>query len=158
MCYLPIGVIRDGLTHPSIPDGWRWNGLVSDHCPVWAEFYCDRDYDRATDHVTVDDIFIDGKQREGWCTIAWGCCIIKLLNSNDLFQGKKGESGLNVLTVSSSLFRGNGRVIYLPRSCRRSTCVGVLQVKWSLETLDFEERVKALFPEKWTTECVAALK
>lgn len=146
MCYLPIGVIRDGLTHPSIPDGWRWNGLVSDHCPVWAEFYCDRDYDRATGHVTVDDIFIDGKQREGWCTIAWGCCIIKLLNSNDLFQGKKGESGLNVLTVSSSLFRGNGRVIYLPRSCRRSTCVGVLQVKWSLETLDFEERLKAVVP------------
>lgn len=65
VCYLPIGVIRDGLTHPSIPDGWRWNGLVSDHCPVWAEFYCDRDYDRATGHVTVDDIFIDGKQREG---------------------------------------------------------------------------------------------
>lgn len=32
---------------------------------VWAEFYCDRDYDRATGHVTVDDIFIDGKQREG---------------------------------------------------------------------------------------------
>lgn len=146
MCYLPIGVIRDGLTHPSIPDGWRWNGLVSDHCPVWAEFYCDRDYDRATGHVTVDDIFIDGKQREGWFTIAWGCCIIKLLNSNDLFQGKKGESGLNVLTVSSSLFRGNGRVIYLPRSCRRSTCVGVLQVKWSLETLDFEERLKAVVP------------
>ena len=45
-------------------------------------------------------------------TIALVCCIIKLLNSNDLFQGKKGESGLNVLTVSSSLFRGNGRVIY----------------------------------------------
>lgn len=35
--------------------------------------------------------------------IALVCCIIKLLNSNDLFQGKKGESGLNVLTVSSSL-------------------------------------------------------
>ena len=100
-------------------------------------------------------------QTEGgmmYYTIAWVCCIIKLLNSNDLFQGKKGESGLNVLTVSSSLFRGNGRVIYLPRSCRRSTCVGVLQVKWSLETLDFEERLKAVFPEKWSTECVAALK
>ena len=74
-------------------------------------------------------------------TIALVCCIIKLLNSNDLFQGKKGES-------VSSLFRGNGRVIYLPRSCRRSTCVGVLQVKWSLETLDFGERLKAVFPEK----------
>ena len=35
--------------------------------------------------------------------IALVCCIIKLLNSNDLFQGKKGESGLNVLPVSSSL-------------------------------------------------------
>ena len=58
------GVVKDGLTHPSIPDGWRWNGLVSDHCPVWAEFYCDRDFDRDTGHVTVDDITIVGKQSE----------------------------------------------------------------------------------------------
>ncbi|KAL9975251.1 hypothetical protein ACROYT_G012390 [Oculina patagonica] len=57
------GVVREGLTHPSIPDGWRWNGLVSDHCPVWAEFYCDRDFDKATGPLSVDDIVIDGKER-----------------------------------------------------------------------------------------------
>lgn len=61
---LLTGVIRDGLTHPYIPNGWLWNGLVSDHCPVWAEFYCDRDFDRVSGHVTVEDITIDGKQTE----------------------------------------------------------------------------------------------
>lgn len=55
------GVIRERLTHPSIADGWRWNGLVSDHCPVWAEFYCDRDFDDAEGLVSVDDVAIDGK-------------------------------------------------------------------------------------------------
>ena len=33
------GVIRTALTHPQIPDGWAWGGLVSSHCPVWAEFF-----------------------------------------------------------------------------------------------------------------------
>ena len=54
-------VVREGLTHPSIPDGWRWNGVVSDHCPVWAEFYCDRDSDETTGPPSVDNIAIDGK-------------------------------------------------------------------------------------------------
>lgn len=57
------GVVREGLTHPSIPDGWRWNGVVSDHCPVWAEFYCDRDFDETTGPTSVDNIAIDGKER-----------------------------------------------------------------------------------------------
>jgi len=36
-------VVRDeqALRHPLIPDtaSWQWNGLVSDHVPVVAEFY-----------------------------------------------------------------------------------------------------------------------
>nr|XP_058944279.1 endonuclease/exonuclease/phosphatase family domain-containing protein 1-like [Pocillopora verrucosa] len=57
------GVIRERLTHPSIPDGrWSWNGVVSDHCPVWAEFYCDRDFDDTEGLVSVEDIAIDGKE------------------------------------------------------------------------------------------------
>ncbi|KAK9511243.1 hypothetical protein O3M35_005837 [Rhynocoris fuscipes] len=31
------GVIRNGLNHLAIPKGWNWNGVVSDHCPVWAQ-------------------------------------------------------------------------------------------------------------------------
>jgi len=30
-------VIRGGLSHLAIPNGWHWNGSVSDHCPVWAQ-------------------------------------------------------------------------------------------------------------------------
>ncbi len=38
-------VVREGLTHPLIPDEWSWGGVVPDHCPVWVEFYTDRDLD-----------------------------------------------------------------------------------------------------------------
>ena len=31
------GVIRQDLNHLLIPNGWRLGGLVSNHCPVWAE-------------------------------------------------------------------------------------------------------------------------
>ena len=62
-CFSSTGVVREGLTHPSIPDGWRWNGVVSDHCPVWAEFYCDKDFDETTGPTSVDNIAIDGKER-----------------------------------------------------------------------------------------------
>ena len=56
-------MIRERLAHPSIPDGrWSWNGVVSDHCPVWAEFYCDRDFDDTEGLVSVEDIAIDGKE------------------------------------------------------------------------------------------------
>ncbi|XP_018550950.1 LOW QUALITY PROTEIN: endonuclease/exonuclease/phosphatase family domain-containing protein 1 [Lates calcarifer] len=34
-------VVREGLTNPWIPDNWSWGGVVSDHCPVVAEFYAD---------------------------------------------------------------------------------------------------------------------
>lgn len=33
------GVVRQGLSHLAIPHGWTWGGLMSDYCPVWAEFY-----------------------------------------------------------------------------------------------------------------------
>ncbi|XP_018327261.1 endonuclease/exonuclease/phosphatase family domain-containing protein 1-like [Agrilus planipennis] len=33
------GVVREGLTHLAIPEGWDWGGAASTHCPVWAEFY-----------------------------------------------------------------------------------------------------------------------
>lgn len=39
------GVVRQGMTSPWIPDGWSWGGVVSDHCPVWVEFYVDKDMD-----------------------------------------------------------------------------------------------------------------
>lgn len=44
------GVVRRGLEHPFIPGGrsrgnWGWNGVPSDHCPVWAEFYVDAEED-----------------------------------------------------------------------------------------------------------------
>ncbi|XP_072135208.1 endonuclease/exonuclease/phosphatase family domain-containing protein 1-like [Mobula birostris] len=35
------GVIRQGLSSPWIPDGWKWGGIVSEHCPVWIEFFVD---------------------------------------------------------------------------------------------------------------------
>uniref|UniRef100_A0A0A9WGQ5 Endonuclease/exonuclease/phosphatase family domain-containing protein 1 n=2 Tax=Lygus hesperus TaxID=30085 RepID=A0A0A9WGQ5_LYGHE len=30
-------VVRKGLTHLAIPQGWSWGGPVSLHCPVWAQ-------------------------------------------------------------------------------------------------------------------------
>ncbi|GCB62788.1 endonuclease/exonuclease/phosphatase family domain-containing protein 1-like [Scyliorhinus torazame] len=35
------GVIRQGLSSPWIPNGWKWGGIVSQHCPVWMEFFID---------------------------------------------------------------------------------------------------------------------
>ena len=34
-------VVRSGLANPWIPDGWSWGGVVSTHCPVWAEIFVD---------------------------------------------------------------------------------------------------------------------
>ncbi|XP_041455336.1 endonuclease/exonuclease/phosphatase family domain-containing protein 1-like [Lytechinus variegatus] len=31
------GVIKEGLSHPLIPAGWTWGGLVTDHSIAWAE-------------------------------------------------------------------------------------------------------------------------
>ncbi|KAM4687679.1 endonuclease/exonuclease/phosphatase family domain-containing protein 1 [Discoglossus pictus] len=36
-------VVREGLTNPWIPDNWSWGGVASEHCPVLAEFYLDKD-------------------------------------------------------------------------------------------------------------------
>ncbi|XP_072880140.1 endonuclease/exonuclease/phosphatase family domain-containing protein 1 [Hemitrygon akajei] len=39
-------VIREGLTNPWIPDCWSWGGVASEHCPLWAEFYVEKDLGR----------------------------------------------------------------------------------------------------------------
>ncbi|XP_064598935.1 endonuclease/exonuclease/phosphatase family domain-containing protein 1-like [Liolophura sinensis] len=50
------GVIRDGLHSPWIPDGWKWGGVVSDHCPVWTELYSSQDLDRGDLSAGADKI------------------------------------------------------------------------------------------------------
>lgn len=50
------GVIRDGLSSPWIPNGWSWGGLISDHCPVWAEFYSNKDLDSADLNISAETI------------------------------------------------------------------------------------------------------
>ncbi|XP_004840351.1 endonuclease/exonuclease/phosphatase family domain-containing protein 1 isoform X1 [Heterocephalus glaber] len=37
-------VVREGLTNPWIPDNWSWGGVASEHCPVLAEFYIEKDW------------------------------------------------------------------------------------------------------------------
>ncbi|KAK0181928.1 hypothetical protein PV327_000106 [Microctonus hyperodae] len=32
-------VVRQGLTHLGIPQGWRWGGAASNHCPIWCEIF-----------------------------------------------------------------------------------------------------------------------
>ncbi|NXW93182.1 EEPD1 protein, partial [Alopecoenas beccarii] len=39
-------VVREGLTNPWIPDNWSWGGVASDHCPVLAEFYLEKDWNK----------------------------------------------------------------------------------------------------------------
>ncbi|XP_004385363.1 endonuclease/exonuclease/phosphatase family domain-containing protein 1 [Trichechus manatus latirostris] len=39
-------VVREGLTNPWIPDNWSWGGVASEHCPVLAEFYTERDWNK----------------------------------------------------------------------------------------------------------------
>jgi hypothetical protein len=33
------GMVRQGLNHLAIPQGWMWGGSASEHCPVWCEVY-----------------------------------------------------------------------------------------------------------------------
>lgn len=33
------GVIKKGLWHLAIPNGWSWGGYASSHSPVWVEFF-----------------------------------------------------------------------------------------------------------------------
>lgn len=39
-------VVREGLTNPWIPDNWSWGGVASEHCPVLAEFYTEKDWSK----------------------------------------------------------------------------------------------------------------
>ncbi|KAJ8951829.1 hypothetical protein NQ318_019804 [Aromia moschata] len=32
-------VVRQGLTHLAIPNGWNWGGPASPYCPVWVELF-----------------------------------------------------------------------------------------------------------------------
>ncbi|XP_034942473.1 endonuclease/exonuclease/phosphatase family domain-containing protein 1-like [Chelonus insularis] len=32
-------IVRQGLTHLGIPQGWRWGGPASTHCPIWCEIF-----------------------------------------------------------------------------------------------------------------------
>ncbi|CAH0557116.1 unnamed protein product [Brassicogethes aeneus] len=41
------GVIRHGITHLSIPNGWAWGGPVSPHCPLWTELFLSSNVDMA---------------------------------------------------------------------------------------------------------------
>lgn len=50
------GVVREGLSSPWIPNGWSWGGLISDHCPVWAEFYSNKDLDTADLSLSAETI------------------------------------------------------------------------------------------------------
>lgn len=33
------GLVKEGLTHLAIPNGWSWGGATSAHCPLWIEIY-----------------------------------------------------------------------------------------------------------------------
>ena len=46
LCLGVCGVVREGLSSPWIPNGWKWGGVVSDHCPIFAEFYTNNDLDK----------------------------------------------------------------------------------------------------------------
>ncbi|KAK3581772.1 hypothetical protein CHS0354_017213 [Potamilus streckersoni] len=50
------GVVRKGLTHGLIPHGWGLGGVVSDHCPVWAQFYTGKDLDNGDLFIGPDTI------------------------------------------------------------------------------------------------------
>ncbi|XP_034876800.1 endonuclease/exonuclease/phosphatase family domain-containing protein 1 isoform X2 [Mirounga leonina] len=39
-------VVREGLTNPWIPDNWSWGGVASEHCPVLAELYAEKDWNK----------------------------------------------------------------------------------------------------------------
>ena len=38
-------MVWEGLASPWIPGGWSWGGVVSDHCPIWVEYFVDKDLD-----------------------------------------------------------------------------------------------------------------
>lgn len=35
------GIIKQGLSHLAIPNGWSWGGLASPYSPVWIELFVD---------------------------------------------------------------------------------------------------------------------
>lgn len=66
VCVGVSGVVREGLTSPWIPDGWRWGGTVSDHCPIFTQLYTSQDLDKNDLSIAADEIrFIIGAD-SGW--------------------------------------------------------------------------------------------
>lgn len=55
------GVVREGLSSPWIPNGWRWGGVASDYCPVYTELYTSPDPGNREHSLGADNIrFIIG--------------------------------------------------------------------------------------------------
>lgn len=55
------GVVRTGLSSPLIPNGWKWGGMVSNHCPIFVELYADRGSDAGNLGISAEGIrFIVG--------------------------------------------------------------------------------------------------
>ncbi|XP_034267329.1 endonuclease/exonuclease/phosphatase family domain-containing protein 1 isoform X2 [Pantherophis guttatus] len=52
-------VVREGLTNPWIPDNWSWGGVASSHCPVLAEFYIERDWNRKDLSQNGDGVLVE---------------------------------------------------------------------------------------------------
>lgn len=57
-----VFVVRSGLTNALIPDIWSWGGVVSDHCPVLAEFYTDEDLEDTYITMKLDNMRIGDNQ------------------------------------------------------------------------------------------------
>ena len=73
-CVLPPAghylVVREGLTNPWIPDNWSWGGVVSDHCPVMAEFYVDVAQKELRNRVSVVERGESMSKHERWLRLA----------------------------------------------------------------------------------------
>lgn len=51
------GIVRQGLCHMAIPNGWSWGGPVSEHCAVWVEVYRRRNRtEQLSKHNSIDII------------------------------------------------------------------------------------------------------
>lgn len=52
------GVIRHGMTHLAIPNGWSWGGPVSPYCPTWTEFFLYSNPDTALWYFVILFLFL----------------------------------------------------------------------------------------------------
>lgn len=59
------GVVRQGLCHMAIPNGFRWGGSVSQHCPVWVEMYKCRERTESSIELPVNGSLDEQQNTEG---------------------------------------------------------------------------------------------